>query len=72
MSQQPEASFEDQSLLAEVRAAAAEHDPVPADVVAAAKASFTWRSIDAELAELIEDSALVGAGDAGRAAGVVA
>jgi hypothetical protein len=31
-------------------------EPVPADVVAAAKASFTWRSIDAELAALTFDS----------------
>ena len=48
-------------------------EPVPADVVAAAKASFTWRTIDAELAELTFDSvadtdALVGRarGPAGR------
>lgn len=33
-------------------------DPVPAEVVAAAKASLTWRTIDAELAELAYDSLL--------------
>lgn len=36
-------------------------DPVPASVVAAAKASLAWRTVDAELAELISDS-LMGAG----------
>ncbi len=29
-------------------------EPVPAEVVAAAKASFTWRTLEAELAELAE------------------
>ena len=33
-------------------------DPVPSDVVAAAKASFTWLTIDAELAALAYDSLL--------------
>ena len=40
-------------------------DPVPPAVIAAAKASFTWRTIDSELAELVTDSAnslSVGAG----------
>jgi hypothetical protein len=32
-------------------------DPVPEAVLAAAKASFTWRTIDAELAALVFDSA---------------
>ncbi|MFN0090473.1 MAG: hypothetical protein ACKVWR_09450 [Acidimicrobiales bacterium] len=31
-------------------------DPAPANVVAAAKASFTWRTIDQELVELVFDS----------------
>ena len=38
-------------------------DPVPPEVVAAAKAAFTWRTVDAELAEIVFDShadALVG------------
>jgi hypothetical protein len=34
-----------------------ERDGVPAGVVAAAKASFAWRSIDDELASLVYDSA---------------
>ena len=33
-------------------------DPVPAEVVAAAKSSLTWRTIDAELAALAYDSLL--------------
>jgi hypothetical protein len=33
-------------------------DPVPAAVVDAARAAYTWRTIDAELAELTADSAM--------------
>jgi hypothetical protein len=33
-------------------------DPVPAEVVAAAQASFGWQALDAELARLTEDSLL--------------
>lgn len=33
-------------------------DPVPSEVVAAAKASYTWRTVDAELAVLSYDSFL--------------
>lgn len=36
----------------------AEVDPVPADVVAAARSSFAWHDIDAELASLVADSAV--------------
>ena len=35
-------------------------DAVPAEVVSAAKESFTWRTIDAELAALSYDSVLTG------------
>ena len=35
-------------------------DPVPTEVIAAARASRTWRTIDAELAALLYDSALDG------------
>ncbi len=35
---------------------AAEVDPPPAEVVAASRAAFAWRTIDAELAELAYDS----------------
>lgn len=47
----------DEGLIVELQTALATIDPVPADVIAAAKASFSWRSVDDELAELIADSA---------------
>lgn len=61
-------SAADDALLAELGAALAELDVVNADPTAerrraAARAAFTWRSVDAELAELLHDSAL----DAGAA-----
>jgi hypothetical protein len=46
----------DLELLAALRAAATALDPVPDLVVEAAKAAWTWRTIDAELAELTYDS----------------
>ena len=50
-------STKDEVLLAMLRAGLGESDPVPSDVVAFAKAAFTWRDIDAQLAELEFDSA---------------
>jgi len=47
----------DDRLLEELAAALEATDPVPERFVEAAKASFTWRTIDAELAELVFDSA---------------
>jgi hypothetical protein len=47
---------QDDALLAELRAAASLHDGVPPAVADAARASFTWRTIDAELAALAFDS----------------
>ena len=47
----------DKRLLAELSAALDATDPVPARVIESAKESFTWRTIDAELAELVFDSA---------------
>lgn len=49
-------SREDDGLLARLREGLTESDPVPSDVTSFAKAAFTWRSIDAELAELEYDS----------------
>lgn len=43
-------------------------DPVPPELVEAAKLSFTWRTVDAELAALVADSATEPAG-AGRTRG---
>jgi hypothetical protein len=49
---------DDDELLAELRAAVAEADLVTDRQRAAAQAAFTWRTVDAELAELLHDSAL--------------
>ena len=46
----------DDELLEVLARAVQATEPVPAEVVAAAKASFTWRTIEAELAELTFDS----------------
>lgn len=48
---------QDEQLLRSVGAAIAAAEEVPASVIEAAKASFTWRTVDAELAELVFDSA---------------
>lgn len=52
-----DSSRDDDTLVAELRAALATLDPVPGHLVAAAKQSFAWRRVDEELAELISDSA---------------
>ncbi|HEX9855342.1 MAG TPA: hypothetical protein VGC47_08515 [Acidimicrobiia bacterium] len=44
-------------LLAELAGALHDVDPVPDAVIEAAKVSYTWRTVDAELAELVYDSA---------------
>lgn len=49
-------SREDDQLLARLREGLDDRDPVPTDVMTFAKAAFTWRDIDAELAELDYDS----------------
>lgn len=48
----------DEALLEELRAAAHRFDPPPPAVLEAARASLTWRTIDAELAALEFDSAV--------------
>jgi hypothetical protein len=53
---------EDAKLVEQVHAALDEHDPVPASIIDAARSSFTWLTIDAELAALSEDSALATSG----------
>jgi hypothetical protein len=50
--------FTDDELLAELREAVAEADEVTDLQREAARAAFTWRTVDAELAELLHDSAL--------------
>jgi len=49
---------QDELLIAELRALFAEVDPVPLLVSETAKASLGWRRLDADLAELLSDSAL--------------
>jgi hypothetical protein len=49
---------DDSALEQELRRVAARLDPVPPEVVQAAIGAFSWRDIDAELAELVFDSLL--------------
>ena len=49
---------DDDALLAQLRAVMGRVDPVPAHVDEAAKAVLGWRRLDADLAELLADSAL--------------
>jgi hypothetical protein len=56
-----EMSADDAALLAELGRALGAADPVPADVLAAAKAAIHLPRLDAELAELLEEAAMAGA-----------
>jgi hypothetical protein len=47
---------QDDVLLAELRELVSRVDPLSPDMVAAARASFAWRTIDAELAQLAHDT----------------
>ncbi|HBW18475.1 MAG TPA: hypothetical protein DEH11_05400, partial [Actinobacteria bacterium] len=46
----------DDELEEELRRTAASLDPVPPELLRAAADAFTWRTVDAELAELVYDS----------------
>ena len=48
----------DEMLMAELRVLFVDVDPVPPLVIETAKASLGWRRLDADLAELLSDSAL--------------
>jgi hypothetical protein len=48
----------DDPLVAELRTLVARVDPVPPLVTQVAKAALGWRRLDADLAELLSDSAL--------------
>ena len=50
------ADHEDDALLAELGVAARAADPVPPGLLTFAREAFTWRTVDAELAELTADS----------------
>ena len=52
------AATPDRELLSRLRSMLADADPVPREVVAAARDSYGWRSIDAQLAALVADSLL--------------
>lgn len=52
-------SNDDLELLSRLAQVAQRVDPVPSAVLAAAKASFTWRTVDDELAELTYDSTML-------------
>jgi hypothetical protein len=54
----PEPDEEDARLLAELRELGRVFDPVPAEVIFAARGSQAWRRVDAELAELAFDSSV--------------
>lgn len=60
---------EDDALLGELRSLVERIDPVPDRVREAARGSFTWRTIDAELAALARDSSVEGELAGVRAAG---
>ena len=47
----------DEAVFEELRELIARTDPVPERLNEAARGAFTWRTIDAELAELMQDSA---------------
>jgi len=49
--------MDDDQLLGELRRLAARADAPPLDLLDAGRATFTWRRLDAELAELLHDSA---------------
>lgn len=49
---------DDDALLAELRSLLARTEPVPPEVTEFANAALGWRRLDAELAELLTDSAL--------------
>ena len=53
-----ETSVPDLALLGDLRAAIEHAEPIPPDAIALAKAAFDWRSLDAELAQLVHDSAV--------------
>ena len=55
MGEDPE---QDEQLMAELRTFFAEVDPVPEQVTEFAKAALGWRQLEAELAELLSDSAM--------------
>jgi hypothetical protein len=54
----PSDRSDDDRMLGELRLLVGDVDPVPAEVTAFARDALGWRRVDAELAELLADSAL--------------
>jgi hypothetical protein len=54
--QDPDVGADERRLLGELAQVVRERDPVPAELVEIARQSFTWRTVDAELAQLVADS----------------
>jgi hypothetical protein len=61
---QPGGSDDDGALVDELRRVVGVADPVPERVLESARGSFSWRTIDAELAALSHDSMLEARGEA--------
>ena len=61
----------DEGLLAHIRKGLLESDPPPSDVADFAKAAFSWRNVDAEIAAITYDSAVEGASASVRSATAV-
>ena len=59
---------DDDALIAELRHVIAQLDPVPEPVQIAARCAIEWRTLEAELAALVHDSAVAPAGPAVRGA----
>jgi len=53
-------SVDDAKLLRRIGKMLDEVDPVPGDVLAAARSAFAWRDLDAQLARLVDAEQLVG------------
>ena len=54
----PSLPSDDDALLAELRRVVGQVDPIPEPVQIAARAAIEWRTLDAELAALVHDSAV--------------
>ncbi len=52
----------DDDLMARLRALGSQVDPVPDDVVMAGRSALAYQDLDVRLAELVEDSAMLGTG----------
>lgn len=57
----------DDDLVARLRALSSQLDPVPDELVMAARSALAYRDLDERLAELVEEPALAGAGTRGDA-----